>query len=103
VASIGSRIDEIVAEKVAQGYDGAKWRKHCWVFASFFWPRQGVSYTKLMDIYAKLVSTKQSVLVADQQGEKTKVDSPAPTKPKAKRKGDAGEGSSKKKVKMELD
>lgn len=31
VAGIGSRIDEIVAEKVAQGQDGSKWRKHCWV------------------------------------------------------------------------
>jgi chromodomain-helicase-DNA-binding protein 1 len=31
VAGIGSRIDEIVAEKASQGQDGNKWRKHCWV------------------------------------------------------------------------
>jgi chromodomain-helicase-DNA-binding protein 1 len=56
VAGIGSRIDEVVAEKQAEGKNAAKWRKHCWVFASFFWPRQGVNYTKLMDIHQKLVS-----------------------------------------------
>lgn len=56
VAGIGSRIEEIVAEKAAEGADSAKWRKHCWVFASFFWPRQGVNYSKLMDIHSKLVS-----------------------------------------------
>lgn len=56
VAGIGSRIDEVVAEKQAEGKNGSKWRKHCWVFASFFWPRQGVNYTKLMDIHQKLVS-----------------------------------------------
>ena len=56
VAGIGARVDEIVAEKKAQGEDAAKWKKHCWVFASFFWPRRGVPYTKLMDIHAKLVS-----------------------------------------------
>lgn len=55
VAGIGSRIEEIVAEKAAEGADSAKWRKHCWVFASFFWPRQGVNYSKLMDIHSKLV------------------------------------------------
>lgn len=57
VAGIGSRIDEVVQEKAAAGEDSAKWRKHCWVFASFFWPRQGVNYAKLMDIHSKLVST----------------------------------------------
>ena len=55
VAGIGNRIDEVVAEKQAEGKNGAKWRKHCWVFASFFWPRQGVNYSKLMDIHKKLV------------------------------------------------
>lgn len=59
VAGIGSRIEEIVAEKAAEGADSAKWRKHCWVFASFFWPRQGVNYSKLMDIHSKLVCYKR--------------------------------------------
>lgn len=58
VAGIGKRIDEIVAEKQAMGENSGKWRKHCWVFASFFWPRQGVNYSKLMDIHKKLVSTR---------------------------------------------
>ena len=56
VAGIGARIDEIVAEKQAAGQSGGKWRKHCWVFASFFWPREGVNYSKLMDIHKKLAS-----------------------------------------------
>jgi chromodomain-helicase-DNA-binding protein 1 len=56
VAGIGARVDEIVAEKKAQGEDANKWKKHCWVFASFFWPRRGVNYVKLMDIHSKLVS-----------------------------------------------
>ena len=55
VAGIGARIDEIVAEKQAAGENAAKWRKHCWVFASYFWPREGVNYNKLMDIHQKLV------------------------------------------------
>ena len=54
VAGIGARIDEVVADKSPA--DAAKWRKHCWVFASFFWPREGVHYSKLMDIHKKLVS-----------------------------------------------
>lgn len=62
VAGIGSRIEEIVAEKAAEGADSAKWRKHCWVFASFFWPRQGVNYSKLMDIHSKLVRPTVEVL-----------------------------------------
>lgn len=56
VAGIGNRIDEVVAIKQAEGASGGKWRKHCWVFAAFFWPREGVNYTKLMDIHKKLVS-----------------------------------------------
>jgi chromodomain-helicase-DNA-binding protein 1 len=56
VAGIGAQVERIVAEKKAAGEDAAKWKKHCWVFASFFWPRRGVSYTKLMDIHSKLVS-----------------------------------------------
>ena len=31
VAGIGTRIDEVVAEKQEEGLDAAKWRKHCWV------------------------------------------------------------------------
>lgn len=58
VAGIGRQIDQVVADKRSEGSDAAKWRKHCWVFASFFWPRQGVSYTKLMDIHKKLASTQ---------------------------------------------
>lgn len=56
VWGIGERVDQIVAEKKAAGVDAEKWRKHCWVFASYFWPRRGVNYTKVMDIYQKLVS-----------------------------------------------
>ncbi|KAL1413280.1 ATP-dependent DNA helicase Hrp3 [Vanrija albida] len=88
VAGIGSRIDEIVTEKTALGLDGSKWRKHCWVFASFFWPRQGVNYAKLMDIHSKL-------------GAQGKESSPAPKKSKAKRKGDGSDVGTKKKVKVE--
>ncbi|WWC91832.1 uncharacterized protein L201_006779 [Kwoniella dendrophila CBS 6074] len=57
LAGIGARIDEIVAEKQQAGEKGDRWRKHCWVFASFFWPRQGVNYSKLMDIHGKMVGT----------------------------------------------
>ncbi|KAL7419150.1 ATP-dependent DNA helicase Hrp3 [Cryptotrichosporon argae] len=87
VAGIGTWIDEVVAEKQAEGANGPKWRKHCWVFASFFWPRQGVNYQKLMDIHQKLV----------------KEVSPAPKKPKTKRKTDGDGGGSKKKAKVEPD
>lgn len=31
LSGIGSRIDEVVAEKQAAGESGSKWRKHCWV------------------------------------------------------------------------
>ncbi|OCF38014.1 chromodomain-helicase-DNA-binding protein 1 [Kwoniella heveanensis BCC8398] len=68
LAGIGARIDEVVKEKQTAGLDGPKWRKHCWVFASFFWPRQGVNYAKLMEIHGKMVHEA----------------SPAPTKSKAK-------------------
>ncbi|GMK59395.1 hypothetical protein CspeluHIS016_0800010, partial [Cutaneotrichosporon spelunceum] len=85
VAGIGSRIDEIVVEKTAQGQDGSKWRKHCWVFASFFWPRQGVNYQKLMDIHSKLA----------------KETSPAPKK--TKRRGEGADGGGKKRAKKEID
>lgn len=54
-------------------------------FASFFWPRQGVNYQKLMDIHSKLA----------------KETSPAPKK--AKRKGDGAEASGKKRVKKEVE
>ena len=63
VAGIGTRIDEVVKEKHAEGQDASKWRKHCWVFASFFWPRQGVNYSKLMDIHQKLVSVHHTRLL----------------------------------------
>ncbi|KAI9634188.1 putative Chromodomain helicase [Dioszegia hungarica] len=54
VSAIGTQIDQVVSEKERNGFNGGKWRKHCWVFASFFWPRQGVNYSKLMDIHSKL-------------------------------------------------
>lgn len=54
-------------------------------FASFFWPRQGVNYSKLMDIHSKLASET----------------TPAPKKAKAKRKVDGEGGASKKKAKVE--
>ena len=54
VAGIGARIDEVVAGK--SGDEETRLRKHCWVFASYFWPREGVHYSKLMDIHQKLVS-----------------------------------------------
>ncbi|KAK8853315.1 hypothetical protein IAR55_004019 [Kwoniella newhampshirensis] len=88
LAGIGARIDEIVADKQAAGQDPAKWRKHCWVFASFFWPRQGVNYAKLMEIHGKMVNET----------------SPAPTKakPKPKRKSEADTDRPKKKAKSEV-
>ncbi|WVQ84586.1 hypothetical protein IAT38_006740 [Cryptococcus sp. DSM 104549] len=83
LAGIGTRIDEVVAEKSAAGQNPTKWRKHCWVFASFFWPRQGVNYAKLMEIHGKMLN-----------------DSPAPKpKPKAKRKSEADPEKAKKKAK----
>lgn len=75
-------------------------------FASFFWPRQGVNYSKLMDIHSKLVRcVVRMVMVraganAMPQASET---SPAPKKPKAKRKVDGGDGSAKKKPKVELE
>lgn len=82
VAGIGHRIDEVVAIKQAEGLSGPKWRKHCWVFASFFWPREGVNYSKLMDIHQKLVCHPESYHANKQVNES----SPAPSKPKAKAK-----------------
>ena len=70
VAGIGTRIDEVVAEKAAEGGNAAKWRKHCWVFASFFWPREGVNYSKLMDIHKKLVRLSWSTLARLMQGQR---------------------------------
>lgn len=61
-----------MAEKAAEGADSAKWRKHCWVFASFFWPRQGVNYSKLMDIHSKLVRPMRFLMnTADSHRPKT--------------------------------
>lgn len=54
-------------------------------FASFFWPRQGVNYQKLMDIHSKLA----------------KETSPAPKK--TKRKGEGSEAGGKKRIKKEVE
>lgn len=35
LSGIGSRIDEIVAEKQAAGQSGSRWRKHCWMYVVF--------------------------------------------------------------------
>lgn len=55
LATIGKRIDQVVDTRTERGAANAeKWRKHLWVFASYFWPRPGVKYTKLKDIYDKM-------------------------------------------------
>lgn len=56
LATIGERVDEVVAARRASGHNAEKWRKHLWVFASYFWPRKGVKYTKLKDIYDKMTA-----------------------------------------------
>jgi chromodomain-helicase-DNA-binding protein 1 len=56
MTKIGGRVSEVMAEKKAEGGNATKWEKHCWVFASFFWPKQDVDYRKLLGIYRKLVS-----------------------------------------------
>ncbi|WRT70120.1 uncharacterized protein IL334_007114 [Kwoniella shivajii] len=86
LAGIGTRIDEIVAEKQTAGLDSNKWRKHCWVFASYFWPRTGVNYAKLMEIHGKMVGNVSGA--------------PA-KKPKAKRKSEPASDRPKKKAKAE--
>ncbi|WVN87533.1 uncharacterized protein L203_102716 [Cryptococcus depauperatus CBS 7841] len=85
LVGIGARIDEVVAEKASEGQSAAKWRKHCWVFASFFWPRQGVNYSKLMDIHRKMVDENSPT--------------PSKSKPKAKRKTEDETTKPKKKPK----
>ncbi len=53
---VGQRIEQVVASRKARGENEEKWRKHCWVFASFFWPRAGVNYAKLQSIHAKMMN-----------------------------------------------
>ncbi|KAK6909295.1 hypothetical protein I203_103312 [Kwoniella mangroviensis CBS 8507] len=89
LAGIGLRIDEIVAEKQSSGEDPNKWRKHCWVFASFFWPRQGVNYSKLMEIHGKMVGTIPAEI-------------PKKSKAKPKKKAEPSGERPKKKVKTEV-
>ncbi|EIW67175.1 hypothetical protein TREMEDRAFT_69728 [Tremella mesenterica DSM 1558] len=66
LSAIGTQIEKALVEKEAEGADVAKWRKHCWVFASFFWPRQGVSASKLMDIHQKLSFTTDQTKSKDE-------------------------------------
>lgn len=59
-------------------------------FASFFWPRQGVSYQKLMDIHSKLVrtvSTRYNHLLTPGQGRES-----GPEKAKDEAEGGRGGG-----------
>jgi chromodomain-helicase-DNA-binding protein 1 len=53
LSAIGARIDAVVANKSAQGQNGEKWRKHLWVFVTYFWPRE-VRHSKLQAIHAKI-------------------------------------------------
>ncbi|WWC72124.1 uncharacterized protein I206_106084 [Kwoniella pini CBS 10737] len=86
LAGIGTRIDEIVAEKQTAGQNPEKWRKHCWVFASFFWPRQGVNYSKLMDIHGKMVGTIPVEMPKKSKAKPKKKAEPAGERPKKKAK-----------------
>ncbi|KAJ9104922.1 hypothetical protein QFC19_003717 [Naganishia cerealis] len=58
---IGRRIDIVVDDKRHAGMNADKWRKHLWVFATFFWPREGVSYQKLQAIHAKMINASGQV------------------------------------------
>ncbi|WVQ77477.1 hypothetical protein IAR50_007163 [Cryptococcus sp. DSM 104548] len=87
LAGIGSRIDEVVSEKAAAGQNGNKWRKHCWVFASFFWPRQGVNYAKLMEIHGKMVNDTSPAPKAKAKPKRKSDDDLAKTKKKPRTSG----------------
>jgi chromodomain-helicase-DNA-binding protein 1 len=80
-------------------------------FASYFWPREGVAYTKLMDIHKKLVGLILSVVELKLIHTQVNESSPAPTsapkaksKPKPKRKSEPGDAAArpKKKAKAEV-
>jgi len=53
LSAIGARIEAVVANKIALGQNGNKWRKHLWIFVTYFWPRE-VKHQKLMAIHAKI-------------------------------------------------
>ncbi|QRW21501.1 chromodomain-helicase-DNA-binding protein 1 [Rhizoctonia solani] len=53
LAAIGSRIETVVAEHAARGENAEKWRKHLWIFVTYFWPRD-VKARKLQAIHQKI-------------------------------------------------
>ncbi|EJU04131.1 hypothetical protein DACRYDRAFT_76460 [Dacryopinax primogenitus] len=54
LSNIGGRIDQVIANKTAAGQDAGKWKKHLWIFTTYFWPREHVSWKKLEAIYSKM-------------------------------------------------
>ncbi|CEL60902.1 chromodomain-helicase-DNA-binding protein 1 [Rhizoctonia solani AG-1 IB] len=53
LAAIGARIEAVVAEHAARGENAEKWRKHLWIFVTYFWPRD-VKARKLQAIHQKI-------------------------------------------------
>ncbi|KAG8767337.1 hypothetical protein FRC12_006308 [Ceratobasidium sp. 428] len=53
LAAIGARIEAVVAEHAARGESAEKWRKHLWIFVTYFWPRD-VKARKLQAIHQKI-------------------------------------------------
>ncbi|KAG9088716.1 hypothetical protein FS749_001947 [Ceratobasidium sp. UAMH 11750] len=53
LAAIGARIETVVAEHAARGESAEKWRKHLWIFVTYFWPRD-VKARKLQAIHQKI-------------------------------------------------
>ncbi|ORY08127.1 hypothetical protein K493DRAFT_250596 [Basidiobolus meristosporus CBS 931.73] len=60
---IGRKIEELVQQKRS---DKERWRKHLWVFASYFWPRT-VSHKKLVALYEKLEAGKSASKGSDRR------------------------------------
>ncbi|KZO98784.1 hypothetical protein CALVIDRAFT_548825 [Calocera viscosa TUFC12733] len=62
LSNIGGRIDQVIASKAASGQDAAKWKKHLWIFTTYFWPREHVSWKKLEAIYSKMAEASRPTL-----------------------------------------
>jgi len=70
LSNIGGRIDQVVAAKGAKGENAQKWKKHLWIFTTYFWPREHVSWKKLEAIYSKMAeASKPSLKRASDSGE----------------------------------
>ncbi|CAE6414800.1 unnamed protein product [Rhizoctonia solani] len=61
LAAIGARIEAVVAEHAARGENPEKWRKHLWIFVTYFWPRD-VKARKLQAIHQKITGAAAPAL-----------------------------------------